>query len=119
VEGDKKSFAVTPTDFMVKHFAPLSARKRDIRFLSKTTDDDAWTFTLPAGHKVVELPKSASGKTAFGEYAVTVEQTGRQLKVKTHITVEKTRIAPQEYADFRAFCESVDKALNQRVTVTQ
>jgi cellulose synthase operon protein C len=119
VEGDKKSFAVTPTDFMVKHFAPLSTRTRDIRFLSKTTDDDTWTFTLPAGHKIVELPKNASGKTAFGEYSVTVEQTGRQLKVKTHIAIEKTRIAPQEYAAFRAFCEGADKALNQRVTVTQ
>jgi cellulose synthase operon protein C len=118
VDGDRKSFAVTPRDFMVKQLAPLSARKRDIRFLSKTTDDDTWTFTLPAGHKLAELPRAASGKTQFGEYAVSFEQKERQLRVTTHIAIEKTRITPQEYAEFRAFCENVDKALNQRVTVT-
>lgn len=118
IDGNQKSFAVTPKDFMVKQFAPLSTRKRDIKLLAKTTDDDTWTFTLPAGHKLVDAPKSASGKTPFGEYSVVVEQKGNTLRVKTHIAMETSRITPAEYPAFRAFCESVDKALNQRVTVT-
>jgi hypothetical protein len=39
------------------------------------------------------------------------------LHVKTTVTLVKTRIAAREYAEFRAWCEQVDRALGQRATV--
>ncbi len=40
------------------------------------------------------------------------------LHVKTTVTLAKTRVTPDEYGAFRAWCEQVDRVLGQRATVT-
>jgi cellulose synthase operon protein C len=114
-----KSFAVTPRDFMVKQFASLSNRKQDIRLLSKITEDTTWSIVLPAGANVVSAPQSASGTESYGSFEITVETKDRTTVVKTHITIDKTRILASEYPAFRSYCERVDAALNQRMAFTQ
>jgi hypothetical protein len=38
------------------------------------------------------------------------------IRVKTTVSVTKSRIAASEYAAFRQFCEQADKDLGQTVT---
>jgi GTP-sensing pleiotropic transcriptional regulator CodY len=49
---------------------------------------------------------------------VTTESSSGTLRVKTTVTLSKTRIDASEYPAFRAWCEEVDRALGQRVTVS-
>ena len=46
-----------------------------------------------------------------------VEKTAGKLVVRSKVRLEKTRIKPAEYAQFRAFCEEVDRVLGERVVV--
>jgi hypothetical protein len=55
----------------------------------------------------------------YGTFKITVETKDRTTLVKTHITIDKTRISASEYPAFRSYCEQVDAALNQRIAFTQ
>jgi uncharacterized protein DUF3858 len=116
-EGDALSVPIGRREHMVRDFAPLSARKLDVRMYAQWTQEDDWTLRLPAGAKVQRVPAPASGSSPFGTYAVTVAQEGTALHVKTTVALTKTRIAVAEYPAFRAWCEEVDRALGQRATV--
>ncbi len=120
-EGDRLSVPVGPSDHMVRDFASLSQRHLDIRLRAQSTTRSDWTVHLPRGARVVSLPSRAEGKTPFGTFKVDVEQTGGDtgstVRVRTEVTMDKTRIPVAEYPAFRAFCEAVDRALGQRLVV--
>jgi tetratricopeptide (TPR) repeat protein len=105
-------------EHMVRDYAPLVARKLDVRLFAQWTQEDDWTVRLPAGAKVKTAPQPSRGSSPFGSYEVTVESGANVLHVKTTVTLSKTRIAAAEYPAFRAWCEQVDRALGQRATVT-
>ena len=58
---------------MVRDFAPLAARKLDVRMYAQWTQEDDWTVHLPPGAKVKSAPASAKGSSPFGSYAVDVD----------------------------------------------
>jgi hypothetical protein len=103
---------------MVREYAPLAARRLDVRLHAQWTEEDDWTVRLPPAAKVRNVPAPASGTSPFGSYALAVESSGSTLRVKTTVSLVKTRIAASEYASFRAWCEEVDRVLGQRATVT-
>lgn len=117
-DGANYSVAVGPSPYLVREYASLSARKLDVRLRAQTTSVSDHTIKLPPGAKVLTSPVAASGSTPFGSYAVTVDAsvTGH-VHVKTTIVIQKTRIAASEYGAFRAFCESADRALGQRLVL--
>jgi cellulose synthase operon protein C len=127
VRGRAPQFARTETDgltvplgrreHMVRDYAPLVARKLDVRLPSQWTTEDEWTIHLPPGAKVRSVPTSSKAATRFGWYTLDVESDPGLVRVKTVIALTRTRIAPSEYPTFRAFCEQVDRALGQRATV--
>jgi transglutaminase-like putative cysteine protease/Tfp pilus assembly protein PilF len=104
-------------EHMVRDFAPLASRKLDVRLYAQWTQQDDWTVHLPPGAKVKNAPVPAKGSSPFGSYEVDVETSGNALHVKTTVTMTRTRIAAREYPAFRAWCETVDRALGQRATV--
>ena len=62
--------------------------------------------------------QASRGASPFGTYDVTTESSAGVLRVKTTVTLTKTRIDASEYPAFRAWCEEVDRALGQRATVS-
>lgn len=114
-DGDRYSVPVGPKDHFVRDYAALGTRKRDLWLPARTTTDDEWIVKLPAGAKVLEAPKAASGQSPYGAYTVTVENNGGSLRVRTHVAFDKTRISAAEYPAFRTYCEEVDRALGQRL----
>jgi hypothetical protein len=46
-----------------------------------------------------------------------VTVSASSIRVKTSVSLTKTRIAAGEYGAFRAWCEEVDRALGQRAMV--
>ena len=65
--------------------------------------------------RVLVAPAKAEGTSPFGAFRVEVEASPATTHVKTSVTMTKTRIAAAEYPAFRAWCETVDRALNQRL----
>ncbi len=116
-EGDALSIPIGRREHMVRDFAPMSARKLDVRMYAQWTQEDDWTVRLPPGAKVKNAPVAAKGSSPFGSYAVDVTSDASTLHVKTTVTLAKTRVPASEYAAFRAWCEQVDRALGQRATV--
>lgn len=117
-DGEVLSVPVGPRDYLVREYAPLSQRKRDIRLSAQTTSVSDWVVKLPPGAKIVDAPRAAEGSSPFGTHKVEVENLPNGVRVKTTIAITRTRIAASEYAAFRKYCETVDAALGQRVTVS-
>ncbi len=117
-EGDTFALPVGPKEYLVREYAALSSRKRDIRLAVQNTHETEWSVGLPAGAKVTSLPRAQEGTSPFGSYRVEVDGAGPKVRVKTTIAMTKTRILANEYPAFRAFCESADRALGQRLVYT-
>ena len=47
-----------------------------------------------------------------------VETTGSVVHVHTRLASTRSRVTAAEYADFKKWCESVDKLLGQKVVIT-
>jgi hypothetical protein len=116
-EGDSTSIPVGPDKYFVKEFAPSSQRKLDLRFLAQTTSVEDWTVHLPPTAQIKSAPTPAHGTSPFGAFDVTVETSGNAVHVRTTISRTQTRIAASDYHAFQTFCESIDRALGQRVIV--
>ena len=105
-------------EHMVRTWAPLSSRRRDIRIYALSTQENETTLKLPQGAKVLAPPHAAEGKSPFGYYKVEVETQSSTVRVKTTVAITKSRIPAAEYAAFRAFCEQADRELGQSLTFT-
>ncbi len=117
-DTDSMSLAAGPREHMVREYATLSQRKRDIRIFALTADETDTTLRLPAGARITSQPRASHGDGPFGSYRVEVEVSGTQVRTKTRVALKKSRVSAAEYPLFRAFCEEVDRALGQRVTYT-
>ena len=117
-EGDVLTVPLGRKEHMIRDYAPLAARKLDVRLPAQRTEEDDWVVRLPSGAKVKSIPAPARGSGPFGSYSVVVESNGNALHVKTTVTLARTRIMASEYPAFRAWCEEVDRGLGQRATVS-
>jgi hypothetical protein len=116
-DGDAWSVRVGAKEHMVRTWAPLSSRKRDMRIAALSTQENEAVLKLPQGAKVISAPRAAEGKSPFGTYAVEVDTSSPgTVRVKTVVAVTKSRISASEYGAFRAFCEQADRDLGQTLT---
>ncbi len=117
-DGESWTVPLGAKEHMVKTWAPLSNRRRDMRIFSLTTQENETFVKLPAGAKILSPPRAAEGKSPFGNYKVETETNGNTVRLKTTVAITKSRIAASEYKDFRAFCEQADRDLGQSLTYT-
>jgi tetratricopeptide (TPR) repeat protein len=76
-------------------------------------------YQLPTGARLVRAPSARTLTTRFGMFTLTPETTseGRRISIKSALVVDKNRIEPEEYADFRSFLHDIDALLAERVVV--
>lgn len=117
-DGDSRTIAVGAREHMVRSFAVLSARRRDIRIPVLSTQENETVVKLPQGAKILGAPHAAEGKSPYGSFKVEAETNGTTVRVKTSVALTQSRIPASEYAAFRAFCEQVDRELGQTLTYT-
>jgi cellulose synthase operon protein C len=117
-DGDSWTVGVGAKEHIVRSWAPLSSRRRDIRIVALATQENETVVKLPQGAKVLGPPHPAEGKSAYGTYKVDVETTGNIVRVKTTVAITKSRIPAAEYQAFRTFCEQADRELGQSLTFT-
>jgi tetratricopeptide (TPR) repeat protein/transglutaminase-like putative cysteine protease len=116
-DGGDISIPVGPLTRMVPTFASLSTRKQDIRLHVRSTLDDELVIHLPPSLKVRSLPEPMQGDTPFGAFSISAESAGGKVILKSSLAIRKTRIKPAEYAAWRSFCESADRAFSQRLVL--
>jgi tetratricopeptide (TPR) repeat protein len=116
-EGDATSVPLGRREHMVRDLAPLADRKQDLRFYAQWTQSDEWTVRLPPGARTKAMPTASSGSGPFGSYSVEVENAAGVIRLKSVVTLARTRVSAAEYPAFRGWCEQVDRALGQRATV--
>jgi tetratricopeptide (TPR) repeat protein/transglutaminase-like putative cysteine protease len=115
-EGEAWSVRVGAKEHLVRTWAPLSQRKRDVRINALSTQENETVVKLPQGAKILTPPRAAEGQSPYGSYKVEVETNGNTVRVKTTVAITKSRITAGEYAAFRAFCEKADRDLGQSLT---
>lgn len=111
------SFVAAPSTGMVERYASLSTRRHPVRIPFAHTLEDTWTIKLPATAQLKHVPESKRVASPFGRLDITIEQQPGKLVARSRLHIDKTRIAPSEYAEFRRFCEDVDRALGERVVI--
>ena len=117
-DGSSWTLPVGAKEHLVRTWAQLSSRKRDLRIQALSTQENESVVKLPQGAKIVAAPHAAEGSSPFGHYKVETETNGNVVRVKTTVALTKPRIKADEYAAFRAFCEKADRDLGQTLTYT-
>ncbi|HRI65310.1 MAG TPA: DUF3857 domain-containing protein [Polyangium sp.] len=102
---------------LVADLAPSSKRTLDVVIGALTTSEEEWVLKVPAGAKLLKVPTPQKIDSPFGHFELFVEQAAGKVTVRTSLSFKKPRVSPSEYAQFRAFCEAVDRGFNQRVVV--
>ena len=106
-------------EHMVRDYAPLAdaqARRAHLRAVDAGRRLDG---ALAAGREGEERAAGVEGLEPLRDRTTWRSSRRRaSLRVKTTVTLAKTRIPAREYPAFRAWCEEVDRALGQRATVT-
>jgi len=116
-DGDDLTIPIASQDRFVPSLASLSHRRQDLRIHYQSTLDETWTLKLPAGMTVKSMPTAASRAGDFGAFELKVERNGNVVVAHSKMTFTKTRIKPNEYAGFLAFCEEADRTFGQRLVL--
>jgi hypothetical protein len=74
-------------------------------------------YRLPKGARIVRLPAGRELKTPFGEFTLKVASGKQGIDIVSEFLMATHRIAPADYAAFRAFLRDTDVALAERLVV--
>jgi tetratricopeptide (TPR) repeat protein len=97
--------------------APLAERRFDAVFSSVFESRLQYTYALPAGWGVAELPADTVERSAFGSLTITVRRAGEKLVVDGTLVMSSARISAKEYPAFRAWLMRVDQAFSRKLVV--
>jgi len=96
-------------------------RKFNIDLGAPNSQTYSFSFKIPLGYKVEEMPKSA--KLTFGENALSfdylIENTGEQIKVNIRRNTKKTYIAVDQYEDLRQFFGSMIAKMEEQIVLAK
>jgi len=79
--------------------------------------EEAVTYRLPRGARVVRLPGARDVQNRFGQFSLSSENTRDGVTIRSTFVVTAHRIAPEDYPAFRAFLRDTDAALEERLIV--
>lgn len=98
--------------------APLTERTWDVVFPGVWVDRQAWTYTLPAGWSMTEVPADSVETSPFGSLTIKVKKLeGNKLLVEGEMVMSKARITAKEYPAFRSWLMRVDQAYAKKLVV--
>ena len=101
----------------VERLAPLATRTQDLLLPAAWTTDEELRFSLPQGASVASVPQDSKVETSFGWAALHFEQRPGQLIVHTQVQFRSTRLTPQQYPEFRAFCGEIEQLFRSEAKV--
>jgi tetratricopeptide (TPR) repeat protein/transglutaminase-like putative cysteine protease len=120
LDGDGLTLpAVAREADMQRSYARLSSRKLDLVLGFPWQQRDHVVYELPAGMKVKRLPEARKVQARFGSFSIAAREHDGRVEVDALLSVEKHRIAREDYEAFRRFCADVDAALGQSIVIAK
>jgi len=101
----------------VSSLAPLNSRTQELQLPAPWTTEEELHFNIPEGAAIERVPTDWTYNTPFGAASIRYQFDGRELVVTTSVQFLKLRIEPAEYGAFREFCQKVEKAFHEQITV--
>ena len=77
------------------------------RMLESNSFREKATFSLPTGFAVDEMPDPVSIQTPFGKYATTYEVKDNKLIFTRSLTMNRSMVAVDKYAEVKGFFTSM------------
>jgi transglutaminase-like putative cysteine protease/tetratricopeptide (TPR) repeat protein len=74
-------------------------------------------YRLPVGARIVRLPGPRKVVNQFGEFTLETQSVPGGIAITSVFVLRKSRVAPADYAAFRAFLRDTDAALAERLVV--
>ena len=93
----------------------LSARKNTVEVKREFLDIDTLLYTIPEAMQVSSLPGEVIIHSKFGEYKMTVKQSGKQLQYTRFLQTKKGFFPAEAYADLLEFYEDIVRADQRKV----
>jgi hypothetical protein len=110
LEGGAIRLSMGPAYRLTTQYASLQKRSYPVVLGPRRTSEEIWTLKLAAGHSVGSLPTPVKLDSPFGTYERTVERTATEVTVRSTLVLRAARVAPEHYAAWRKFAQSVDSA---------
>lgn len=93
--------------------ASQAQRNEALNLPLRWTTREAWSLQLPAGDSCEDQTSTpVELKSAFGELDIRTSCSDGTLRVSTNVVQNASVILPQQYAQFRAFWQGVDRQLD-------
>jgi hypothetical protein len=101
----------------VQQLAPLAARTSDLLLPAPWTSEEELHFKLPAGATVASLPADVVLQTKFGTATLHFQSNGHELVINSSVQFRQLCITPAEYAQFREFCQQIERAFHDEIKI--
>ena len=102
--------------------APPKAKQRlsPIRFRYAYLDEDSVLYTIPATHRLENVPKPVSISTSFGKFQARSEVVGDSILVYVRtLEVTDPSIPADLYEEYRIFFQEIQKSDNAQVVLVK
>jgi hypothetical protein len=106
---------------LTQTYARLGVRRWPLVLGFPWQHEEKLDYRLPDGFRLLRAPTARKVKSAFGSFELEVDVTsdGRVVKVLSLLSVERDRIAANEYSEFRAFLREVDNLLGEPIVIAR
>ncbi len=114
--GDKLQIngAVFPTR-MTDNYARRSERIHPMSFPLVWTRKIDTVYQIPDGYKVDYLPAKTEKKYPFGYFSSEYTMNKNQLTYSEEIQLTTTELSPENYSQFRAWCNLIDRKEDEKI----
>lgn len=99
--------------------APLPQRHYDALFPGTWENRLTFTYALPAGWTVPELPPAVEETSKWGTLTLAVTPVPGGVKADARMVLSEPRVAVAEYEAFRAWLGRVDQAFNRKLVAVR
>jgi transglutaminase-like putative cysteine protease/predicted TPR repeat methyltransferase len=116
-EGEALSLRVTLRERLAALYASQARRRLEVDIGAVPALEQRYEITLPAGYEVRSVPPASKLEGPFGSYSVEVTQAPGKVTVQSRVALAVSRVSPEQYLEFRKFCQAADAAFEPRLVL--
>ncbi|MFW5921385.1 MAG: DUF3857 domain-containing protein, partial [Polyangiales bacterium] len=115
--GDELTMPYTVVDDLLRGIARTSTRRHPLELGGTRSYAEERVVQLPPGMEATQVPEGREVKSDFGRVSLSVDEQGREVRMRTEVVIGTARVSPDEYPAFRRWVEKADALLRQRLTL--
>ena len=102
---------------LVKNLASLSKRENPVAVDRLETRSTYVRFVIGPEWRILGVPESLKLDTPYASFDMTVTIKDDAIEIKNKLVFKVNRIYPDDYPQFREFCEAVTRAYKEEITL--